>query len=76
MVFVGNDNHKLYVLDADVTDPGKWKKKGDPENLYGVVSSSPALSTNVDGTGQLWMFITSRHNGGRLWAFTVHEDPN
>ena len=76
LVFVGNDNGFLYVLDAEVTDPDKWKKKEDPDNLYGVVCCSPALSTNVDGTGQLWLFITSRYNGGTLWAFTVHKDPS
>ena len=80
-MFVGNDNNRLYVLDAEVADPDKWMKKQPPENLDGIICSSPALSTNVDGTGQLWLFITSRKeftpgegDYGTLWAFTVHED--
>ena len=74
LVFVGNDNHRLYVLDAEVSRSGQVEEDAPPRNLEGVVCSSPALSTNVDGTGQLWLFVTSRYNGGTFWAFTVHEE--
>lgn len=79
LVFVGNENHRLYVLDAEVTDED-WKRMRDPEGFDGIVCSSPALSTNVDGLGRLWLFITSRkeftpgeEDYGTLWAFTVEE---
>ena len=85
LVFVGNDNHRLYVLDALVyeenSSESQWKKMQPPKDLEGVVCSSPALSTNVDGAGQLWLFVTSRkeftpgeEDYGTLWAFTVHEE--
>ena len=80
IVFVGNDNGNLYVLDAEVegmdADENDWMKMQPPENLEGIVCSSPALSTNVDGTGGLWLFVTSRKSDGTIWAFTVEEDTN
>ena len=84
LVFVGNDNGFLYVLDAEVegfdADEDDWKKMQPPPDLKGIICSSPALSTNVDGTGRLWLFVTSRGeftpgnaDYGTLWAFTVEE---
>ncbi len=35
----------------------------------GFVCSSPAISFNVDDAHNMWVFVTSQLNAGRLWAF-------
>ena len=84
VVFVGNDNGRLYALRAEPLPAGdpplppeqRWQA-GNPEqlsvgNMEGYVCSSPALSANADSEGNLWLFVTTRAGGGVMFAYQVH----
>jgi parallel beta-helix repeat protein/predicted outer membrane repeat protein len=68
LAYVGNDDGRLYVRrGADVSPPGV----ATATPTGGFIRSSPAIAYIPDQNGDLdrWVFVTSRGDGGRLYAF-------
>jgi parallel beta-helix repeat protein len=80
---VGNDNGNVYILDSDriayYPDYFSYWLATIGQQTIGerstgeFVCSSPAVSYNVDTEHNMWVFVTSRQNGGRLWAFKATQ---
>jgi outer membrane protein assembly factor BamB len=72
IVYTGNDNGRFYALDA--ADLHSLVNQQDGEGYYdtespGFICSSPAIGYNVDANHNRWVFITTRADGGKLYAF-------
>ncbi len=77
VVYVGNDNGRFYALDADDLGP-LFAQPGDDDGYYdggiqnsGFICSSPAIGYRVDEDNNRWVFITTRSDGGKLYAFKI-----
>ncbi|OFX16218.1 MAG: hypothetical protein A2Z18_02735 [Armatimonadetes bacterium RBG_16_58_9] len=70
LVYVGNDNSKLYQLSANDLSKITSYETGTGGDDYHI-SSSPAIGYNVDDNHNRWVFITRRgpDGDGKLYAF-------
>jgi hypothetical protein len=74
IVYTGNDDGKFYALNADdLTSivPGGFYD-GTIQNPD-FICSSPAIGYNVDGNNNRWVFVTTRSDGGKLYAFKTER---
>ncbi|MEN6584073.1 MAG: PQQ-binding-like beta-propeller repeat protein [Armatimonadota bacterium] len=70
IVYTGNDNGHFYALNADDLTP--IILDGYYDNTIqtpGHICSSPAITYNTGVDNSRWVFITTRADGGKLYAF-------
>lgn len=70
LVYTGNDNGYFYAPDANSLQeivPGGYYD--NTISQPGFICSSPAIGYNVDANHSRWVFITTRGDGGKLYAF-------
>ena len=74
IVYTGNDNGRFYALDAGdlhtLVPDGYYD---DTIQNQGFICSSPAIGYNVDAYHNRWVFITTRSDGGKLYAFKTNR---
>lgn len=70
IIYTGNDNGRFYALDANdlnaIVSGGYYD---DTIQDPGFICSSPVIGYNVDANHNRWVFITTRADGGKLYAF-------
>ncbi len=70
IVYTGNDDGHFYALDANrlsaIVSGGYYD---DTIQSPGFISSSPAIGYNIDSNHDMWVFITTKSDGGKLNAF-------
>ena len=69
-MYTGNDNGHFYALaasDLSAIVPDGYYDTNIQEP--GFICSSPAIGYNVDANHNRWVFITTRADGGKLYAF-------
>lgn len=73
-LLVGCDDGRFYALDADdLTElvAGGYYDGGIQYPSF--ICSSPAIAYNVDQDHNRWVFITTRSDGGKLYAFKTER---
>ncbi|MBI2842162.1 MAG: PQQ-binding-like beta-propeller repeat protein, partial [Armatimonadetes bacterium] len=81
IIYTGNDSGRFYALDAhDLHSVFSQEENpyGRLDGYYDVniaarsyICSSPAIAYNVDANHNRWVFITTRSDGGKLYAFKI-----
>ncbi|MHB1459394.1 MAG: hypothetical protein ACYC0V_20985, partial [Armatimonadota bacterium] len=70
IVYTGNDDGKFYALNsADLSSLVSGGYYDGSIQTPGFICSSPAIGYNVDSQHNRWVFITTRADGGKLYAF-------
>lgn len=70
IIYTGNDSGRFFALDAgSMTELVAGGYYDDTVSSTGFICSSPAIAYNVDSNHNRWVFVTTRSDGGRLYAF-------